>query len=115
MNKVSKYHYDIIIRKKNSSGTKLNYLDNQVGDILIHRKSKNKGVALDELKDQIGITHFLFYQRVIQDLDKMNVLDSIIDFYSSTYEKTNGLIGWSPRVIEQVKKLSQMKEEKSNG
>ena len=65
---MNKYHYDILIRSKSSNGKKISYLDNTHGEILLHRKSKNRGVTLEKIKEEIGIAD----QRIRKMIEKKN-------------------------------------------
>lgn len=107
---MNKYHYQIMVRSKQSKGNKVSYLDNTDGEIILHRKSKNKGVTLEQIKEEIGIADFRFYQKLYKDFNKVGWLEGLIKLQKETYELTGGNIGWSPKTIEKILKLAQDEE-----
>lgn len=107
MNESERYHLDLMVRSTKSDGKKPFYLDGKYGKIVLHRKSQSKGATIQQIQDEIGLSNFRLYQDLAIDLQKAGLLDGLIDFYSKIYEQTNGRLGWSPRLIEIIKELSQ--------
>lgn len=112
METTEKYHYDFVVRSTRSDHKKKFYLDDKYGKIITHRKTKSKGVTLKEIQDEIGLANFRLDSELAKDLKRMNSLDWVIEIGEKLYSKTNGRLGWSPRMVQIVKKMSEGDEEK---
>lgn len=102
-----KYHFDLIVRSTSSDNKKKFYLDNKYGEIIAHRKTKSKGITLKEIQDEIGLANFRLDSELAKDLKRMDSLEWLIQIGETIYSKTNGRLGWSPRMIQMIRKMAE--------
>lgn len=105
--KKDKFFMDVEIRANTQSPKSVQHLIRQKGTIVLRRKSKSKGITLEQIQDELGYVQFRIMTNIYKDLKSMNWLENTIKLYEKSYKISKGTIGWSPNFIKKVRRMIQ--------